>query len=566
MNISRRQFLKSAGLAVTVCLAGCSPNAMNSASSRQKNARPNIILMMVDDMAFSDPGCYGGEIKTPNIDRLAARGLRFTQFHNCARCCPTRASLMTGLYPHQVGLTRNGHSLTRDGMTIAEALKGAGYNTWMVGKWHLSETLWHPDRKKHQQWLDHQVDHDGFAPKESYPINRGFEKHYGVIWGVIDHFDPFSLVDGENPVKQVPEDYYFTDVITDKAIEYIKDSSRADKPFFLYYAHCAPHWPIHARKEDIEKYKDTYKEGWEKLRKDRYTRQLKMGLFDKNKAKLPPLMDNGEHWDNLSEQRKKYEARKMAVHAAMVDCIDQNLGRLLKTLKQTGQYENTLIIFLADNGASPEIVEWGPGYDRSSQTRAGEKMLYGYDNPPLDTVGSEKSYVAIGPAWANAANTPFKYWKKESYEGGSNTPCIIHWPKGLKAIEGSITDQPAHVMDIMPTCIELAGVTYPSEYQDNKLLPLEGESLVSIIKGGKRHRPEEYYFEHEMGRAVRKDGWKLVAHSGSSRKWQLYNIAEDVTEMKDLIDQNPDKAAQLEQDWNKWSQRVGLAEFYRKQR
>jgi len=250
----------------------------------------------------------------------------------------------------------------------------------------------------------------------------------------------------------------------------------------------------------------------------------------------------------------------------MVDRIDQNLGRLIKTLKQTGQYENTLIIFLSDNGASPETVEWGPGYDRSSQTRDGKKMLYGYDNPPLDIIGSETSYVSIGPAWANAANTPFKYWKKESYEGGSCTPCIIHWPKGLKAKAGSITTQPAHVMDIMSTCIELSGAPYPSEYKGHKVLPLEGESLMSIIEGGRRQKPEEYYFEHENGKAVRKAGWKLVAFSGAPRKWHLYHIAEDMTEMDDLIDKNPEKAAQLKQDWNKWSQRVGLADFYKKNR
>lgn len=255
----------------------------------------------------------------------------------------------------------------------------------------------------------------------------------------------------------------------------------------------------------------------------------------------------------------------MAVHAAMVDRVDQNVGRVIRTLKQTGQYENTLIIFLADNGASPELADWGPGYDRSAETRKGEKILYEYDRPAVDLIGSEETYLAIGPAWANAANTPFKYWKKESYEGGSNTPCIVHWPKGLEVKGGSIIEQPAHVMDIMPTCIELSGAGYPAEYKGHKLSPLEGSSLVNIIRGGKRQRPEEYYFEHEMGRAVRKDGWKLVAHSRSPRRWHLYNIANDVTEMNDLADIYPDKVRRLERDWDKWSQRVGLADFYRKQ-
>jgi arylsulfatase A-like enzyme len=516
---------------------------------------------MVDDMGYSDPGCYGGEIYTPNIDKLAANGLRFTQFHNCARCCPTRASLMTGLYAHQVGLRENGQSLTRNGITIAEGLKNAGYDTAMVGKWHLSKTLWHPVREKHQKWVDHQVEHEPFAPLETYPINRGFDKFYGVIWGVINHFDPFSLVEGEKAVKSVPDDYYFTDAITDRATEYIKGFAKSDKPFFLYYSHCAPHWPLHARKEDIKKYKETYLGGWEKLRQERYARQLEMGLFDERTAKLPPLMDKGKTWKSLSDERKLYEARKMAVHGAMIDRIDQNLGRVLETLEQTGQYDNTLIIFLSDNGASPEQVEWGPGYDRTAQTREGEKLLYEYDNPALDLIGSEKTYLAIGPAWANATNTPFKYWKMQSYEGGMNTPCIIHWPKGLNIKPRSITAEPAHVMDIMPTCLELAGATYPEEYKGHAILPLEGSSLIGLIKGEKTRGQEEYYFEHAKGRAVRKAGWKLVAHTASPEKWELYYIAEDLTETRDLAAQYPEKAEEMKNAWQAWSVRVGLDSF-----
>lgn len=557
MAISRRKFLKSIGLASAFLTAGCSA-LEDIASDKKKLQRPNIILMLVDDMGYSDPGCYGGEIHTPNIDLLAANGLRFTQFHNCARCCPTRASLMTGLYAHQVGLARNGQSLSSNCITVAEGLKDAGYNTAMVGKWHLSKTLLHPDPDKHQKWVDHQVDHDAFGPVDSYPASRGFEKHYGVIWGVINHFDPFSLVEGKEPIKKVPENYYFTDAITDKAIEYIEDFNKNDKPFFLYYAHCAPHWPLHAKEKDIEKYKGTYLDGWKKLRQNRYKKQNEIGLFDQNITKLPPLMDNDQKWDNLSDERKKYEARKMAVHAAMVDCVDQNLGRVIETLKRTGQYENTMIIFLSDNGASPEQVEWGPGYDRPSQTREGEKLLYGYDKPAVDLIGSEKSYLSIGPAWANAVNTPFKYWKKESYEGGSNTPCIIHWPAGLKARSGSITTQPAHVIDITPTCLELAGLQYMSRYKNKTLLPLEGSSLTALIRGEKIQRSEEYYFEHERGRAVRKNGWKLVAHTSTPNKWELYHISEDLTEMNNLADQYPEKVEQLEKDWNKWAQRAGM--------
>lgn len=554
--LSRRDFMRASAIPLLGAALGTDTTALGAPIP--ENQRPNIILMLVDDMGFSDIGCYGGEIGTPNLDALAARGVRFTQFHNAARCCPTRASLMTGLYPHQVGLKRNGQSLTRDGVTVAEALKEAGYDTAMVGKWHLSKTLRHPGKKKHQQWVDHQIEYGPFGPPETYPSARGFDHFYGVIWGVINHFDPFSLVEDGEPVKNVPADYYFTDAITDKAVEYIRDFSRSGNPFFLYYAHCAPHWPLHARQEDVAKYAGTYDNGWEQLRKDRYARQLEMGLFDEETASLPPLMDGGDDWSALSAEQRRYQARKMAVHAAMVDRIDQNLGRVLDTLKETGQYDNTLIVFLSDNGASPERVQWGPGYDRTAETRAGEKVLYGYDSPPLEAIGSEKTYLAIGPAWANAANTPFKYWKKESYEGGMNTPCILHWPAGLKAKSGSITPQPAHVMDIMPTCLELAGQPYPAEYNGRALLPLEGRSLGSVIAGGPVTGDEEYYFEHERGRAVRKDGWKLVAPTQAPDQWELYHVAEDLTETHNLVERYPDKARALKKAWQRWAARVGL--------
>ncbi len=568
MHKKHTGIIASAGFVSAAALVGCNGFAQEAKSTDttvSNSGKPNIILMMVDDMGFSDPGCYGGEVKTPNIDRLAQRGVRFTQFHNCARCCPTRASLLTGLYPHQVGLTRNGNNLTHAGATIAELLREQGYYTAMAGKWHLSESKELPDRADHQKWLDHQLEGSRpFAPLDSYPAARGFDKHYGVIWGVIDHFDPYSLVEGFEPVKEVPDDYYFADAITDKAISYIQESHQQDKPFFLYYAHCAPHWPIMAKPEDIAKYKDTYKEGWEKLRNDRYARQQQMGLFGDKKVENLPVMDQGRKWDSLTEQEKEYEARKMAVHAAMVDRIDQNLGRLLKTLEETGEYDNTIIMFMSDNGASPENIEWGPGYDRSSQTRDGRKQIYGHDNPPLDTIGSETAYVGIGAPWANAANTPFRFWKKESYEGGSNTPCIIHWPKGLKAKAGSITTNFAHVMDVMPTCLELAGVNYPDQFNGHKLAALGGKSLMPIINGENRTEIPEYFFEHEMGRAVYKDGWKLVAHSGRPRQWELYNMENDIIENNNLAGQMPDKVADLAQDWNKWAEKVGTKDFFEK--
>jgi arylsulfatase len=547
MKLSRRDFLAASGMGLLSLRQ--IPAFANDAGQKR---RPNIVIIMADDMGFSDAGCFGGEIQTPNLDKLASNGLRFTQFYNCARCCPTRASLMTGQYPHKVGLTRNGQSLTRNGITIAEALKQAGYNTAMAGKWHLSRTDTLNDTKLHQKWLDHQHDPGHpFAPLETYPVSRGFDKHYGVIWGVIDHFDPFSLVEGTKTVEDVPDDYYFTDAICEKSVQYIREFDQSDKPFFLYVAHCAPHWPLHARPEDIAKYKDTYKDGWEKLRQDRYERMIEMGLFKKDNTPLPPIQDRGRKWAQLPEQEKSFQASKMAVHAAMVDRVDQGVGKIIEVLKQTGQLDNTVIFFLSDNGASPEIM-YEPGYDRSSQTRDGRKIRYrGIFDP-----GSETTYTCIGAPWASASNTPFRYWKKESFEGGCHTPLIIHWPKGLRTKPGSITTQVGHVIDIMPTCLELAGAKYPDSYNGHTLTPLDGKTLIPILKNKEREGHERLFFEHMGGRAVIEGDFKLVAME--DRPWELYNLSRDRTEMDNLAAKHPERVNAMSSQWENWAASVGL--------
>jgi len=554
MVLTRRQFMARG-------LAGSAAMSLVPASllSARKKARPNIVLIMVDDMGFSDAGCYGGEIETPNLDRLAAGGVRFTQFYNCARCCPTRASLMTGQYPHMVGLARNGRSLTRNGITIAEALKQAGYNTAMVGKWHLSQTPVLQDKELHQKWLDHQYDPGRpFAPIQTYPVNRGFDKHYGIVWGVINHFDPFSLVDGTNPVEHVSKDYYFTDAITDKSVQYIRDIGDSSRPFFLYVAYTAPHWPLHARPEDIGKYRDTYTGGWHKLRRDRFRRQLEMGLFDKANTPLPAVQDQGTTWKSLSKTERTYQSQKMAVHAAMVDRVDQSAGQILRALEKAAKMDDTLILFLSDNGASPEVPH-GPGYDRTGQTRDGRAVKY--RNIPLDELGSERSYTGIGGPWASATNTPYRYWKKESFEGGCHTPLIVHWPKGLKAKPGSTVDSVGHVMDIMPTCLELAGLSYPDEYGGHKLTPIEGRSLVPVFKGKPEKGHDILFFEHVQGRAVRMGDWKLVAYSSTPNKWELYNLAEDQTETRNLAEEYPERVRAMKARWLAWAKRVGLEDL-----
>lgn len=549
-SISRKRFLELSTVgAMGLTLPNFACNRQNSGK------RPNIIVIMADDMGFSDAGCYGGEIQTPNIDRLAGNGLKFNQFYNASRCCPTRASLMTGQYPHKVNMADNGNTLGRNGVTIAEALKSADYNTGMVGKWHLSvmETL--PDDEKHQAWLDHQYTPERpFAPIDSYPVNRGFDRHYGIIWGVADYFDPYSLVNGEEPVEDVPEDYYLTNAINNHSVDYIRDFAEEDDPFFLYVAHAAPHWPLHALEEDIAKYEEMYLDGWNKMREKRFQRQLELGMFGDD-VTLPEVQDRGPDWKGLSEERKRFMARKMAVHAAMVDRLDQGVGMITDTLEEVGELDNTLILFMSDNGSSPELPKnWGPGLDRPSETRDGRKIRY----EGFEKAGSETTFAGIGPAWASAANTPFRYWKAEQYEGGAHTPCIAHWPAGLGTEPGSTTDQIGHVIDILPTCLELAGADYPEEYNGHDMTPMDGKPLTPILKGARREGHEQLFFEHVGGKALLKDDWKIVSLRKKNDPWKLYNIAEDPTETNNLADKYPERLKSMGKEWRELAERVGL--------
>jgi len=514
------------------------------------DGRPNIIIFMVDDMGFSDLGCFGGEVKTPNMDMLAQNGVRLTQFYNCARCCPTRASLLTGLYAQQVGLTLNGRNLKENCVTIAEVLKEAGYSTGMAGKWHLSETKQRQDNDEQLAWMAHQADYGHFAPLKTYPCNRGFEEHWGVIWGVVNYFDPFSLVHNEEPIKEVSHDFYMTDFVTDKSIDMIDDFSKKDKPFFLYIAHTAPHWPLHALPEDIEKYKGMYDIGWDSLRNSRYQRMIEMGLFDANNVPNG-ANESGQKWE--SEQNKVWEAKHMEVHAAMIDHVDQGLGKILDKLRENGEYENTIIFILADNGASPERPTKA-GFDRPGYTRKGEKILYLPDH--YNAPGAENTMAGIGQAWAGACNTPFRYWKKESFHGGNCTPVIINWPAGLKARSGSISNCVGHVKDIMPTCMELANAKYPQTYKGHDILPLEGKSILPALQNKTKVKEDTIYWEHEGGRAIRLGVWKAVALKNKS--WELYNLKEDLSETKNLAGENPELLEQLDDLWQKWAVKVGL--------
>lgn len=504
-------------------------------------ARPNIVIIMADDLGYSDLGCYGGEIQTPHLDGLAESGMRFTQFYNASRCCPSRASLLTGKYPHQVGLASNGLTLSRNAATIAEVLKESGYHTGMAGKWHLSRTKPLDDPREQLLWLSHRKDSSIFAPLESYPVNRGFEEHWGIIWGVVNFFDPFSLVHNEEEIKEVADDFYMTDFITDKSMEMVETFSKDDQPFFLYVAHTAPHWPLHALPQDIAKYDGIYNEGWDKLRENRYNGLIEKGIVHPDVA---PLANNESEklWTDCEEQA--WEARHMEAHAAMVDRMDQGIGRLLEKLKETGEYENTVILFLADNGASPERG-YKPGYDRPGHTREGEEILYPHQN--YTRPGAEKTWGYLGSAWAGAINAPFRYWKKESFEGGNCTPFIVHWPAGLHDKENTINNGVGHVIDILPTCLEIAGAEYPEYINGLKTSPIEGKSIMPLIDTKIKTTHDILFWEHMGGRALRVGDWKIAALNKGD--WELFNLSEDRTETNNLADDLPEKVNEMETVW-----------------
>ncbi|MXV17271.1 arylsulfatase [Hufsiella ginkgonis] len=526
-------------------------------------SRPNIVVIMADDMGFSDAGCYGGEIRTPNLDYLAKNGIRFTNFYNTSRCCPTRASLLTGLYNHQAGIGKMSDPEDTPGylgrlgdntVTLAEVLKAAGYHTAMTGKWHVSNTLGQKDPRDQLDWLSHKKDFGNFSPLEQYPTSRGFERFFGTIWGVIDFFDPFSLVSGTTPIKSVPKDYYHTDAINDTAVAYINSYRDSGRPFFLYVAENAPHWPLQAKPEDIEKYKDTYKAGWDAIREARYKKMVSLGLIDPVKTRFSAPVKRDVTWENNPD--KEWDARAMAVHAAMIDRMDQGIGRIIEALRKTGKLDNTLVLFLSDNGASAEVAaNYGPGFDRAGETRDGRKVIFATKKEVMP--GPQTSYTAIGPRWANVANTPYQYWKTESYEGGLHTPLIAFWPKGITAKKGSYSAQVGHVMDFMRTFTDISGAKYPEVFKGKAITPTPGISLVPSFKGKAFAGHRELFNEHFGARYVRSGNWKMVSLARDTA-WHLYDIANDRTELTDVASANPARVKELDSLWKKWANANGV--------
>jgi arylsulfatase A-like enzyme len=506
--------------------------------------RPNIVLILNDDMGFSDIGCYGGEVETPNLDRLAANGVRFTQGYNTARCCPSRASLLTGLHPHQTGV---GHMTADWGLegyrgdlndrcvTMAEVLKDAGYATYMSGKWHVTRHI-APD-----------------GPKSSWPRQRGFDRYHGIITGAADYWAPKTWTQ-ENDSADVPDgEWYITDAISDQAAEYITDhcAAQPETPFFAYVAYTAPHWPLHALPEDIERYRGRFDAGWDVLREERLERMIEMGLIDAS-WRLTDRDPSQPPWEEVAH--KEWQCRRMEVYAAQTDRMDQGIGRLIAALEKTGQLDNTLIVFLADNGGCAEEIEakWFRNPEGSdiaqARTRDGEPVQFG--NDPDFMPGGQETYQSYGIPWANVSNTPFRLYKHWVHEGGIATPVIFHWPRGMEA-RGELRHQPAQLPDFMATFIEVAEAAYPAERTGEPIPPLEGYSLLPILEGKPNDR-EALYWEHEGNCAVRRDEWKLVKRYPGD--WELYDMNTDRTEMNDLAAAKPDVVAELSDMWRAWAE------------
>lgn len=538
-----------------------------------RGEQPNIVVIMCDDVGYSDLGCYGGEIETPNLDKLAQGGLRFTQFYNAGRCCSTRAALLTGLYAHQAGI---GHmvdgvgpklgvsaysgELSKQAVTIAEVLNNSGYSTYISGKWHVTGVIQPPTE----------------SDKHNWPLQRGFNRFYGTIHGAGSFFDPNTLTRDNSYVSPYadpeyqPEQFYYTDAINDHAIRFVSDhaQSKANKPFFLYMAHTAAHWPMHAKDSDIAKYKGRYDAGYDAIRTARLAKMQELGLINERWKIAPPVGD----WAKVEDEA--WEARCMEVFAAMIDCMDQGIGRFIDALKKNGQYENTLILFLQDNGGCAENMGRAEPKKKDSddkptltplakdylqpdmipkQTRDGFPVRRGKDVLP----GGPDTYIGYGQSWANVSNTPFREYKHWQHEGGISTPLIAHWPKGIANDQlNQLNSTPSHLIDIMATCVELAGANYPKEYRGHAIQALEGVSLAPAFSGQSVVRSKPIFWEHEGNRAIRIDEWKLVSkHPGG---WELYNIVDDRTELNDLAAQHPDRVKDMAEQWDAWSVRVGV--------
>jgi len=516
-----------------------------------QSKRPNILLILNDDMGYSDIGCYGGEIDTPHLDRLAANGLRYSQFYNTARCSPSRASLLTGLHPHQTGIGILTYSTGPEGyagnlnkrcVTIAEVLKQNEYVTYLSGKWHIASSL--------------------TEPTDAWPLQRGFDHFYGTIIGAGSFYNPNTLTRGNDNVESEAEQdpkFFYTDAISDQAAAFIREHRRnnSNTPFFQYVAYTAPHWPLHAHEEDIGKYKGRFDKGWDRLREERLSRLVASGLIHPS-WKLTDRDPTQPPWPKADH--REWRLRCMEVYAAQIDRMDQGIGRILVALEETGQFENTVIIFLSDNGGCAEDIPEGVSARElvdelmiaKATTRTGEPVRFG--NYPSIMPGGEDTYQSYGTAWANLSNSPFRLYKHWVHEGGIATPLIVHWPDGIKD-GGSLRHHPGQLPDIMATVLDIAGAKYPDTYDDNEIAPCEGESLVPSFSADSLDRGP-LFWEHEGNAAVRVGKWKLVRKYPGP--WELYDMEVDRTEMHDLAAKYPEMVTDMQEKYELWAQRCGV--------
>lgn len=518
---------------------------MTEASTDQ----PNVVLVLADDLGFSDLGCYGGEIETPTLDSLATNGIRLAQFYNTPRCSPSRASMLTGLHPHQTGigiLTSDDRprgysgSLNDQCVTLAEVLGNGGYQTYLSGKWHVSSS--------HR------------SPNGAWPTERGFDEFFGTLSGSGSYYQPSTLTRGGESAQDetLDDDFNYTDAISSEAEYFIRNhhQSKPEKPFFLYVAYTAPHWPLHAPEGDIAKYEGRFDSGWDSLRRERFERLIDGGLIDQ-KWRLSDRDPTQPPWSH--EGDKDWNTRRMEVYAAQVDRMDQGIGQIVSALRDTGDLDNTLFIFLSDNGACAEELPPIPlpKYRLRSdifptQTRSGEDVLIG--NSPEIVPGSENTFASYGRSWANLSNSPFRLYKRWAHEGGIASPFIVHWPNGLSR-RGSIVNAPFQLTDVMPTILDVASVAYPEELDGRVPLPLEGRSMLPVWRGV-TVPPVPQYWEHIGNAAVREGNWKLVRNYPN--EWELYQIYDDRTELVDVANDHPAVAERLRNLYETWAKRIGV--------
>jgi len=522
-------------------LAGLTSAAFAQNVPDKKNSRPNIVLILADDLGYSDIGAYGSEVKTPNLDRLANEGIRFREFYNNSICAPTRASLITGQFSHKagvgffdvnLGLPAYQGFLNKESVTFAEVLKNSGYSTLMSGKWHVGKD------------------------SVERPLQRGFDRFYGILGGASNYYDaeplpfgdkpyPVTLLKNNQQLHPKPNSYYFTDEIANNAIEFLDEQNKTNKPFFLYLAFNAPHWPLQALPEDIAKYKGRYDIGWDSLRLERIERQKKMGILEPNQTIAKHDPDVPE-WNKLTYDEQQFWKAKMEVFAAMIDRMDQNIGKVLAKLKQLGKDENTIVVFLSDNGSQG-------GFNSLNLKNRGLVKNAG----PVGTAGS---FDYLEQPWAYVGNTPFRQYKNNMHEGGFRTPFIAWYPKKIKA--GTITKGTGHIIDLAPTFYELAKANYPKQFAGNTINPLPGKSLIPVLFDAKPtiDRGEPLFWERAGNRAVRKGQWKIVS-TFPKYEWELYNIEKDAGETTNLANEHPEIVDELSVDYFKWADKTGVVDY-----